>query len=86
MIWHYTVIINKAEDVYIANCPELNVSSQGNTINEAKENLRIALEVFIDNFGPGDIAAEQDSLITSVGVRIPERFNQSLIDKARRMT
>ena len=39
--------IFKEEDVYVSLCPELNVSSFGETIEEAKESLIEAVEAFI---------------------------------------
>jgi predicted RNase H-like HicB family nuclease len=35
-------------DVYVALCPELNVSSFGDTIDEAKTSLKEAVEAFIE--------------------------------------
>jgi len=37
----------KEGDVYVALCPELNVSSFGDDIGSAKESLREALEAFL---------------------------------------
>jgi len=38
----------KEGDVYVALCPELNVSSFGDDIKSAKESLREALEAFLE--------------------------------------
>ena len=38
----------KEGDVYVALCPELNVSSYGDDIESAKESLREALEAFLE--------------------------------------
>ncbi len=35
-------------DVYVALCPELNVSSFGDTIDEAKTSLKEAVEAFVE--------------------------------------
>jgi predicted RNase H-like HicB family nuclease len=40
--------IFKEGDVYVALSPELNVSSFGETINDAKKSLKEALEAFIE--------------------------------------
>jgi predicted RNase H-like HicB family nuclease len=34
---------------YVALCPELDIASQGDTIPEARENLREALELFFES-------------------------------------
>ena len=42
------VEIFKEEDAYVALSPELNVSSFGETIEDAKKSIREALEAFIE--------------------------------------
>lgn len=42
------VEIFKEDDVYVALSPELNVSSFGKTIDEAKESIREAIEGFLE--------------------------------------
>ena len=43
-----TAIIEREGDGYVALCPELDIASQGNTIEDAKFNLREALELFFE--------------------------------------
>ena len=43
-----TTIIEREGDGYVALCPELDIASQGETIEEARYNLREALELFIE--------------------------------------
>jgi predicted RNase H-like HicB family nuclease len=43
-----TAIIRREGDGYFALCPELDVASQGDTIESARENLREALELFFE--------------------------------------
>jgi predicted RNase H-like HicB family nuclease len=40
--------IFKEDDVYVALSPELNVSSFGETIDEAKESIKEAIEAFLE--------------------------------------
>ena len=42
------VEIFKEDDVYVALSPELNVSSFGETIDEAKESIKEAIEGFLE--------------------------------------
>jgi predicted RNase H-like HicB family nuclease len=44
----YTAIIGKEGDLYAALCPELDVASQGATVEEATSNLREAVELFLE--------------------------------------
>ena len=43
-----TAVIQREGDGYVALCPELDVASQGDTIESARENLREALELFFE--------------------------------------
>ncbi len=51
-----TAIINKEEDMYVALCPELDIASQGNTIEEAKDNLKEAVSLFLECASKEEIA------------------------------
>jgi predicted RNase H-like HicB family nuclease len=44
----YTAVIEKEDDTYVAFCPELDIASQGTTIEEAKANLKEAVELFLE--------------------------------------
>jgi predicted RNase H-like HicB family nuclease len=52
---HLTAIIEREGDGYVALCPELDIASQGNSINEARENLREALELFYETASSQEI-------------------------------
>ena len=41
-----TAIIEREGEGYVALCPEVDVASQGDTVDEARRNLREALELF----------------------------------------
>lgn len=41
-----TAIIEREGDGYVSLCPELDIASQGATVEEARDNLREALELF----------------------------------------
>jgi predicted RNase H-like HicB family nuclease len=43
-----TAIIEREGDGYVSLCPELDIASQGATIEEARDNLREALELFFE--------------------------------------
>ena len=43
-----TAIIQRENDGFVALCPELDVASQGDTVEAARENLREALELFFE--------------------------------------
>ena len=55
MLKQLTAIIEREGDGYVALCPELDIASQGDTIEEARENLREALELFFETASPEEI-------------------------------
>ena len=48
MTYQLTAIIEREGNGYVSLCPELDVASQGDTIEQARENLREALELFFE--------------------------------------
>ncbi|MBI2233183.1 MAG: type II toxin-antitoxin system HicB family antitoxin [Candidatus Aenigmarchaeota archaeon] len=46
-----TAVIKKGEKQFVALCPELDVASQGYTIEEALKNLKEAVELYIEEMG-----------------------------------
>jgi predicted RNase H-like HicB family nuclease len=51
----HTAIIEKEGNLYAALCPELDVASQGATVEEATANLREAVELFLESADPEEI-------------------------------
>ncbi|MYC05681.1 MAG: type II toxin-antitoxin system HicB family antitoxin [Chloroflexi bacterium] len=43
-----TAIIEREGDGYVSLCPELDIASQGDSVPEARDNLREALELFFE--------------------------------------
>jgi len=50
-----TAIIEREGNGYVSLCPELDIASQGDTVQEARENLREALELFFETALPMEI-------------------------------
>ena len=67
-----TAIIEREGDGYVALCPELDIASQGDSLEEARDNLIEALELFFETAPDNEI---QDRLrgeiyITRVSISI----------------
>ena len=43
-----TAIIHREDEGFVALCPELDVASQGDTVESARDNLREAVELFLE--------------------------------------
>lgn len=67
-----TAIIEREDDGYVSLCPELDIASQGNTIEEARQNLREALELFFETASPKEIQARmhEEVYVTRVEVAV----------------
>ena len=50
-----TAIIERDGDGYMALCPELDIASQGDSIDEARKNLQESLELFFEAASPEEI-------------------------------
>jgi len=46
----FVAIVQKEEDMYVAECPEVGTVSQGKTIEEAIANLKEATELYLEEF------------------------------------
>jgi predicted RNase H-like HicB family nuclease len=50
-----TAIIEREGNGYVALCPELDIASQGDSIEEARDNLKEALQLFYETASPEEI-------------------------------
>ena len=55
MIKQMTAIIQAEGTGFVALCPEIDIASQGDTIEQARDNLREALELFFECASPDEV-------------------------------
>lgn len=67
-----TAIIEREGDGYVSLCPELDIASQGSSIEEARANLVEALTLFFEAADPSEVAERfhGDLFITQVEVPV----------------
>jgi predicted RNase H-like HicB family nuclease len=53
----FTAMIYREDTGFVALCPELDVASQGDSVEDASANLREAVELFLETADPAEIAA-----------------------------
>ena len=65
-----TAIIEREDDGFVALCPELDIASQGASVEEARTNLVEALTLFFETASPSELArrAHNDVFVTQVEV------------------
>ena len=67
-----TAIIEREGDGFVSLCPELDVASQGATVDEAHRNLKEALELFFETASAQEIAerSHDEVYVTRVEVAV----------------
>jgi predicted RNase H-like HicB family nuclease len=72
MTRQFTAIIEREDEGYVALCPELDIASQGDTIEEARSNLLEALELFFECASPEEIKdrLREEVYVTRVEVAV----------------
>jgi predicted RNase H-like HicB family nuclease len=67
-----TAIIEGEGDGFVALCPELDIASQGASVEEARTNLIEALELFFETADPSEVASRlhDDVFVTRVAVAV----------------
>ena len=46
----FSAVLHREDDLYVAECPEVGIVSQGYTIEEAVLNLKEATELYLEEF------------------------------------
>jgi len=44
----FTAIVEREDEMFVATCPELDIASQGETAEEARDNLIEAIDLFLE--------------------------------------
>ncbi len=63
--------IEREDDGFVALCPELDVVSQGASIEEARTNLTEALALFLETADPSEIESRSRSEVFVTQVEVP---------------
>ena len=66
-----TAIIEREDDGFVAFCPEVDVTSQGSSIEEARANLVEALTLFFEVADEGEIARRMHREVFVTQVEVP---------------
>ena len=66
-----TAIIEREDDGFVALCPELDIASQGPTIEEARANLVEALTLFFETASSTEVAHRLHSEVFVTQIEVP---------------
>lgn len=65
----FTAIIKKGEKQFVALCPEVDVVSQGPTVEKALSNLKEAVELYIEEMGLPDEFKGNEMIVATFGIK-----------------
>jgi len=71
--FEFSAVITKEEKWYVALCPELDVASQGKTVEEALSNLKEALELYLADEDVKLPETRERPLVTIIKVEVDEK-------------
>lgn len=66
-----TAIIEREDDGYVALCPELDIASEGDSIEESRANLVEALTLFFETASPSEIDRRTHHEVFVTQVEVP---------------
>jgi predicted RNase H-like HicB family nuclease len=68
----FTAIIEREENQYVALCPELDIASQGDTVEQARGNLKEAIELFLEEASPQEVQSRlhEEVFVTRLEVTV----------------
>jgi len=66
-----TAIIEREDDGFVSLCPELDIASQGSSIEEARANLVEALSLFFETADPSETARRFHGEIFITQIEVP---------------
>jgi predicted RNase H-like HicB family nuclease len=66
LIIQLPVSIREEGDIYLAECPVFHITSNGNTLDNALENIKNDLETFLDN---ENVQKEYENVIKDYSIR-----------------
>lgn len=66
-----TAIIERDDDGFVALCPELDIASEGASIEEARVNLIEALTLFLETASPSEVSRRTHNEVFITQVEVP---------------
>ena len=71
MLRRLTAIIQSEGNGFIALCPELDIASEGDSVQDARDNLREALELFFECASPAEVEQRWAGEVFVTQVEVP---------------
>ncbi len=65
-----TCVIEREDDAYASSCPELDIASQGRSIEEARQNLIEAVELFMETADAAEVRQRLHTEVYVTGIEV----------------
>jgi predicted RNase H-like HicB family nuclease len=65
-----TCVIEREDEAYVSSCPELDIASQGPSIEEARRNLIEAVELFLEAADPAELRQRLHTEVYVTGIEV----------------
>jgi predicted RNase H-like HicB family nuclease len=82
---HLTALIEREGDGYVALCLELDVASQGDTVEEARRNLKEAVELFVEGASPTEVDEQRHGEVYVTRLEVALAWNCASSSVGRRV-
>ncbi|RPJ04906.1 MAG: type II toxin-antitoxin system HicB family antitoxin [Spirochaetaceae bacterium] len=69
--YQFTAVIEKEDNMYVGLCPELDIASQGATVEGARLNLQEAVELFFETASQQEISERLHGEVYITRLEIP---------------
>ena len=66
-----TAIVEREDEAFVAPCPELDIASEGKSIEEARANLVEALSLFCETADPSEVVGRFHDEIFITQIEVP---------------
>ena len=67
----FTAVIGREGDGFVALCPELDIASQGDTVEEARDNLSEAVQLFFEGASTEEVARRLQTDVYVSRMQVP---------------
>lgn len=78
IMMEFTAVIKKGEKQFVALCPEVDVASQGPTVEKALENLKEAVELYIEEMGVPEGIGSGQTIVSHFEVKTDAKTSPSV--------
>lgn len=71
-------VVWREDDMYVSWCPELDIASQGKTVEEALNNLKEAIELYLEDEDAQPPSEKSPPILTTVSVETHAKASASV--------